>query len=269
MNSGAIGRLVYDADCKFCSRVSHWMGPSVAWQELDLVGVGATVQQVTTAAGWLEGGTITAWGAPAIAAALVQRGGAAAVAGRAQRLPVVRLAADPVYRWVANNRHLMPGGTAACATRPVGPSRAVMVAAFSAILLVGLLSLAAANRGVEPYPALIMPGFGSVPESGGTARSTEAVYTLVMSDGSSRSVSPRALLSGHAGYVAALRTLADPAATRDPETAAWLRSNLGPAADGAVQLRVDWHTISYDTHTRERHDQGVARTLTVDLEDIR
>ena len=36
------------------------------------------------------------------------------VLGGLLRLPPVRALAWPAYRWVARNRHRMPGGTAAC-----------------------------------------------------------------------------------------------------------------------------------------------------------
>lgn len=263
------GELVYDADCGFCSRFAAWSDAAVPWQDLDLEGVGVTVDQVTAAAGWLEDGQVVAWGSQAIAASLVQRGGLAGVAGRVVRLPVVRVAADLVYRWVARNRHLMPGGTEACRTAPPGPSRPLMLLVMSVILLTGLASLAAANRGHEPYPALIMPGFNAVPEAGGEVTSSEVVYTLVRFDGSSREVSAEQLLGEHSGYVAALRTLSAPGAAADPSTGRWLRANLGATADGAVALRADWHRISYDTATRERHDLGVVRTVTIDLEAAR
>jgi predicted DCC family thiol-disulfide oxidoreductase YuxK len=34
------------------------------------------------------------------------------------RLPVIHQLQDRVYRWVANNRHRMPGSTAACEIKP-------------------------------------------------------------------------------------------------------------------------------------------------------
>jgi len=144
---------VYDADCAFCTRFAAWSGPAVPWQEVDLERAGATVTQVTTAAGWLVDDRIVAWGSEAIAASLVQRGGWAGIGGRLLRLPVVRVAADLVYRVVARNRHLMPGGTAACRIKPPGPSQLTMVLAMGVILLTGLASLAASTRGHEPYPS--------------------------------------------------------------------------------------------------------------------
>ena len=45
-------------------------------------------------------------------------------AGRVLGLRPVTALAWPVYRWVARNRHRMPGGTAACALPPDHPARA-------------------------------------------------------------------------------------------------------------------------------------------------
>ena len=45
---------------------------------------------------------------------LVDAGGAWRPLGRLLGLAPVRAAAWPVYRWIARNRHRLPGGTAAC-----------------------------------------------------------------------------------------------------------------------------------------------------------
>jgi predicted DCC family thiol-disulfide oxidoreductase YuxK len=53
-------------------------------------------------------------GPDAIAALLRDAGRLWTVPGRALQLSLVRLAAWPAYKWVADHRHLLPGGTAAC-----------------------------------------------------------------------------------------------------------------------------------------------------------
>ncbi|TBL38587.1 DUF393 domain-containing protein, partial [Verrucosispora sp. SN26_14.1] len=50
----------------------------------------------------------------AIAALLAGSGRLWRIAGAGLRFPPVRAVAWPAYRWVARNRHRMPGGTAAC-----------------------------------------------------------------------------------------------------------------------------------------------------------
>jgi predicted DCC family thiol-disulfide oxidoreductase YuxK len=109
------GQIVYDADCGFCTRSAFWVDADpVAWQSLDLAAVGATEEQADSFAGWLVGGRVVALGAPAIAAALRDRGGWTAPVGRLIDLPGVRRPAAVVYRLVARHRHRLPGGTAAC-----------------------------------------------------------------------------------------------------------------------------------------------------------
>ena len=109
------GRIVYDADCGFCTRSARWVDADpVAWQDLDLGSVGATRAEAEAFAGWLEDGRIRALGAPAIAAALRARGGWTRPLGHALDLPGVRRLAAVVYRFVAAHRHRLPGGTDAC-----------------------------------------------------------------------------------------------------------------------------------------------------------
>ena len=109
------GQVVYDADCGFCTRSAHWVDADpVTWQSLDLGHVGATPEDADNFAGWLVAGRIEALGAPAIAAALVARGGWARPLGRLIQLPWVSRLAAVVYRVVARHRHRLPGGTAAC-----------------------------------------------------------------------------------------------------------------------------------------------------------
>jgi predicted DCC family thiol-disulfide oxidoreductase YuxK len=50
----------------------------------------------------------------AVARTLVHGGKGWAVLGRVILLPGVEAVAGVVYRWVARNRHRMPGGTAQC-----------------------------------------------------------------------------------------------------------------------------------------------------------
>lgn len=116
--------FVYDGDCAFCTTCArfverHVPTPArvVPWQFADLDALGLTVAQCEVAVQWVEAGPpgAAAAGPDAIAALLRSSGPAWRIAGRVLRLPPVRALAWPAYRWVARNRHRMPGGTAACA----------------------------------------------------------------------------------------------------------------------------------------------------------
>lgn len=129
MATRAQGRLIYDADCGFCTRSARWLAQDgaafeiVSWQGLpDLGALGLTVEDVTTAAYWQAGDGTLSRGADAIARSLVARGGVFALTGRVLLVPPVRQLAHLVYGRVAVNRHRMPGGTGACRIdqRPAG-----------------------------------------------------------------------------------------------------------------------------------------------------
>lgn len=114
--------FVYDGDCAFCTACARFIERRIPvrarvlpWQFADLAALGLTVEQCEQAVQWVgTDGTVTA-GPDAIARLL--RGSSplwrAVGAGLATR--PVRAAAWPAYRWVADNRHRLPGGTAACA----------------------------------------------------------------------------------------------------------------------------------------------------------
>ncbi|GAA4939036.1 thiol-disulfide oxidoreductase DCC family protein [Actinoplanes utahensis] len=116
----AVPTFVYDGDCSFCATCVAFVErriPSrarlVPWQFADLEALGLTVEQCEKAVQWV--GDVTASGADAIALLLRDAGRMWQVAGVALQWGPMRLVARPVYRWVAEHRHLMPGGTPACA----------------------------------------------------------------------------------------------------------------------------------------------------------
>ena len=113
--------FVYDGDCAFCSSCATFIErriPSraevVPWQFADLDALGLTLEQVERAVQWVGTDGTVASGPDAIALLLRDAGRLWQLPGTALQLPPVRLAAWPAYRWVANHRHLLPGGTAAC-----------------------------------------------------------------------------------------------------------------------------------------------------------
>jgi predicted DCC family thiol-disulfide oxidoreductase YuxK len=119
--------FVYDGDCAFCSSCARFIDRRIhtpalveAWQRLDLAALGLTAGDCADAVRWVgEDGAVAA--GPVAIARLLQRAEgpsgrlvwrpAGAVLGTRPMLAL----AWPAYRWVARNRHRLPGGTAACA----------------------------------------------------------------------------------------------------------------------------------------------------------
>jgi predicted DCC family thiol-disulfide oxidoreductase YuxK len=115
--------FVYDGDCAFCTSCAQFAQRRVptdatiaAWQFTDIGALGLTENQCDEAVQWVD----TAGGAPlagprAIAALLRSSNRRWRLVGWLLDVRPVRAVAWPAYRWVARNRHRMPGGTAACA----------------------------------------------------------------------------------------------------------------------------------------------------------
>ena len=113
--------FVYDGDCAFCTTCARFIerriptrAAVVPWQFADLPKLGLTVEQCEAAVQWV-GADGTAAGPDAIARLLRDAGRLWKLAGVTLDAKPVRAAAWPMYRWVADHRHLMPGGTASCA----------------------------------------------------------------------------------------------------------------------------------------------------------
>jgi len=112
--------FVYDGDCSFCTTCAEFIerriptrARVVPWQFADLDELGLTQEQCEAAVQWVSGEQRGS-GPDAIALLLADAGRAWQVAGGLLALGPVRLAAWPAYRWIADHRHLLPGGTAAC-----------------------------------------------------------------------------------------------------------------------------------------------------------
>jgi predicted DCC family thiol-disulfide oxidoreductase YuxK len=113
--------LVYDGDCGFCTTSVRWLGALrlrvdhvVAWQHADLPALGLTQQQCEEAVQLVEPGR-TSSGHVALARLLLRSQWWWRVLGLLLLTPPVSWVARLVYRWVAEHRDLMPGGTPACA----------------------------------------------------------------------------------------------------------------------------------------------------------
>lgn len=115
--------LIYDADCAFCTTSAKWLerhmkrdaATIAAWQSLDLRTFDLSVDDVTTAAWWLDGEGNRYRAHAAIARAMRSCGPVISAAGFVIEKPPVCWLAAPVYRWIARNRQHMPGGTDSCA----------------------------------------------------------------------------------------------------------------------------------------------------------
>lgn len=113
--------FVYDGDCAFCTTCAEFIerriptgARVVPWQFADLDALGLSVAECEEAVQWVGADGVRAAGPDAIAKLLAGSGPVWRVGGAGLRFPPVRAVAWPVYRWVARNRHRLPGGTAAC-----------------------------------------------------------------------------------------------------------------------------------------------------------
>lgn len=115
--------FVYDGDCAFCTTCARFIEARIPtsatvspWQFSDLAALGVTQEAAEAAVLWVVPGrpAATVAGPQAIARLLGDAGGVWRPLGWFLDLPPVRALAWPVYRWIARNRHRLPGGTAAC-----------------------------------------------------------------------------------------------------------------------------------------------------------
>ncbi|RKT18887.1 putative DCC family thiol-disulfide oxidoreductase YuxK [Streptomyces sp. 1114.5] len=127
--------LVFDGDCAFCSSCVRWAErylrqtlasggwEAVAFQFADLAGLDAlaggrgevSAERAEREVLWVTPTGRVYGGAQAVARLLMRSGGAWAYLGAVLTAAPVRPVAALAYRWVARNRHRLPGGTAACA----------------------------------------------------------------------------------------------------------------------------------------------------------
>jgi len=114
--------LVFDGDCAFCTSVVERLESllprfprNTPWQWIDLDDYALTAEDVASYV-WVITPRHHYAGHLALSALLrMQRGFGWRLAGWLLATPPVSWAAAIGYRWIAANRHRLPGGTPACA----------------------------------------------------------------------------------------------------------------------------------------------------------
>lgn len=112
--------LVYDGDCAFCTSSARWMlrlglrvDGVVPWQHADLERLGLTPAQCQQSVQLVEQGR-TSSGHEALARLLLRSAPPWRALGLLLLTPPFSWAARTAYRWVADHRHRLPGGTPSC-----------------------------------------------------------------------------------------------------------------------------------------------------------
>lgn len=116
--------LIYDGDCGVCTKLSRFVTTGVrsnpvdfsvsAYQDADLDALGLTAEQCDEALQWVSSkGTISS-AQDAVARVLLAGRLPFKPLGAVILVPGINALAGVVYRWVALNRHRLPGGTPAC-----------------------------------------------------------------------------------------------------------------------------------------------------------
>ena len=114
--------LLFDGDCAFCSSCARWITAHIPtpvvlepWQFTELEPLGVGLDEVDAAVVLVDVTLHRTAGPDAFARLLrSSTSGAWRAVGRLLGLRPVLAVAWPVYRWIARNRHRMPGGTAQC-----------------------------------------------------------------------------------------------------------------------------------------------------------
>ena len=119
--------LVFDGDCGFCTtwvsrleRLPPAFPRSTPWQWLDLDAFGLTIDDVTHYAWYITPGRQYAGHLCLSALLRSQPNVALRFLGNLLATPPISWLAALGYRFVAANRHRLPGGTPACALPPAG-----------------------------------------------------------------------------------------------------------------------------------------------------
>lgn len=117
--------LLYDGDCGVCTRLSRTVTTTVrarrddfvvtAYQDVDdLEALGLSARACDEALQWVSASGRVSSAQDAVARVLLAGRPVVKPLGAVMLVPGVNALAGVVYRWVALNRHRLPGGTPAC-----------------------------------------------------------------------------------------------------------------------------------------------------------
>lgn len=116
--------LLYDGDCGVCTLLSRLVTTAVrsapddfrvsAYQDVDLDAVGLSAEECDRALQWVSANGRISSGQDAVAKVLLAGRLAFKPLGAIILVPGMNAVAGVAYRWVALNRHRLPGGTPAC-----------------------------------------------------------------------------------------------------------------------------------------------------------
>lgn len=116
--------LIYDGDCGVCTRLSRVVTTTVrrrqadfavsAYQDADLPALGLTPEECDEALRWVDSRGRVSSAQDAVARVLLAGRLPFKPLGALILVPGINALAGVVYRWVALNRHRLPGGTPAC-----------------------------------------------------------------------------------------------------------------------------------------------------------
>jgi len=113
--------LVFDGDCAFCSSsvrfAQRWIGrmPTVVpYQRTNLAALGLTEAACQVAVQYVARDHRVHAAEDGVSALLLAAGKGWWLLGALMRVPGIHWPSGVAYRWVARNRHRLPGGTTAC-----------------------------------------------------------------------------------------------------------------------------------------------------------
>ena len=113
--------LIYDGDCAFCSSSIRFIQkvlrrpPNMEpFQFIDTKAFGLTKNECSEEIKFVDADGQVYGGEKAYQMLLKRDGGLLAALGSLLRLPGITQVMGVVYRWVAKNRHSLPGGTPTC-----------------------------------------------------------------------------------------------------------------------------------------------------------
>lgn len=113
--------LIFDGDCAFCSSSvrggTRWirrMPTAVPYQTADLAAYGLDEARCTEAVHYVDRRRVVHAAEDAVGALLRDSGRRWWLLGSLVKVPGLHWLSGVAYRWVAKNRHRLPGGTPAC-----------------------------------------------------------------------------------------------------------------------------------------------------------